>query len=354
LKLILLVFGFDLLLTAAVDAAAGGKDISREQHWVVTEERFELAVERFRLAGKSRSQPPVILSHGIFVNSRFFNLTEEQSLARDLASDGLDVWNLSLRGNGRSLNPLKGGSKSWSLDDILARDVKAVISYVVSETRSQKTAWVAYGSGGLLPYGYLGKNRDPRLGALVTIGAPVTFNHPEQEFLKTFLMLNDYPWLKQLSLRLDWPSVGSFLLGLVPSLQNGFYNHENIDGEIREKLLAEALARINPGVLEQLLLIIKQGEFVAATGDFKYRDALRKIELPVLLIGGEQDAFAPPEALRLVHRSLGAGDRTIKIFGAASKDAAPYGHFDLVLGKTAPREIFPVISEWLKQKSRRR
>jgi poly(3-hydroxyalkanoate) synthetase len=320
----------------------------------VTEERFELAVERFRLAGKSRSQPPVILSHGIFVNSQFLNLTEEYSLARYLASEGLDVWNVSLRGNGRSLNPLKGGSKNWSLEDMIDTDVRAVISYVVRETKSEKTAWVAYGSGGLLLYGYLGKHRDARLSALVTIGAPVTFNHPDQEFMKKFLVLNDYPRLKDLCLRLDWPSIGSFLLGLVPSIQNGFYNGDNIDGEIREKLLEEGLARINPGILEQLLLIIKQGEFVPAKGNFKYNKALRKIDLPVLLIGGEKDGFAPPEALRLVHQSLGTADRTIKTFGAASKDAQPYGHFDLIVGRTAPREIFPVISDWLKQKSRRR
>jgi poly(3-hydroxyalkanoate) synthetase len=354
LKLILLVICVELLLAASVSSAVGSKDISREQHWVVTEERFELAVERFRLAGKYRDQPPVILSHGIFVNSHFLNLTEEYSLARYLALQGLDVWNLSLRGNGRSLNPLKGGSKTWSLEDIIDRDIKAVISYVAKESKSEKPAWVAYGLGGLLLYGYLEKNRDSHLAALVTIGTPVTFNHPDQEFMKRFLVLNDYPRLKDLCLHLDWPSIGSFLLSFVPSIQSGFYNSENIDGEIREKLLEEGLARINPGILEQLLLVIKQGEFVPAKGDFKYRNALRRIDLPVLLVGGEKDALAPPEALRLIHRSLGTTDRTIKIFGAASKDLEPYGHFDLVLGRKARLEIFPVISEWLKQKSRRR
>jgi polyhydroxyalkanoate synthase len=136
---------------------------------------------------------------------------------------------------------------------------------------------------------------------------------------------------------------------LAPKVEAFFYNADNIEDEIKEKLLEEMLVEINPGVLEQLLLMIERGEFVSAKGDFSYRKNLSEIQIPFLLIGGEGDKVAPPGAIRAVYRAVGSGDRTLRIFGARSKDSVDYGHIDLILGKKAKDEVFPVIGRWLKQ-----
>ena len=47
----------------------------------MTEEKFELALERLRIGKKAKRQWPIVLSHGLFVNSLFMNMGEEQSLA---------------------------------------------------------------------------------------------------------------------------------------------------------------------------------------------------------------------------------------------------------------------------------
>ena len=271
-------------------------------------------------------------------------------MARYLAKEGFDVWNLSLRGTGRSLNPLKGGPKSWTLDDMMDRDLPAVIRYVQKESGRPKVAFLGYEMGGLLLYGYVEKTGGPGLAALATIAAPVTFNHPRQEPLKRLLKLEGSPTLKKLFLSLNSPFLARALIPFVPKLEAIFYNPENIDDEVKAKFLEEALAEINPGVLDHLLSMIKRGEFISAQGNFSYRKNLARIQLPSLFVGGEEDRLAPPEALRVIHRAVSSTDRTLRIFGPGSKDSASYGHIDLILGKRAREEVFPAIGRWLKER----
>lgn len=319
----------------------------------MTKEKFELAMERLRVGKKARRRIPVILSHGFLVNSRFLNLDRDHSLAKYLAREGFDVWNLSLRGTGRSLNPLRGGPKRWNLDDMIGKDLPAVIRYVRKESGSPKVNWVGYEMGGLLMYGYLEKKGRSGLASLVTIGAPVIFNRPEQEPLKILLKLDESPTLEKIVLYLNGPFLGRLLIPLVPTLEEFFYNPENIDQKVKEKLLEMALSPVNPGVLDHLSQMIRKGEFVSAKGDYSYRKNLAKVRVPVLLIGGEKDPMAPPKALRDTHRALGTKDRTLRIFGSRSKDPVKYGHFDLILGKKAREEVFPVIGKWLRRRDRR-
>ena len=304
LKTFLIFLLIAIFFPVPVVLAGEGAAVYREQHWAVTAEKFELALERLRVGKKTRIQSPIVLVHGLFVNSLFFNLDEEQSLARYLAKEGFDVWNLSLRGTGRSLGPLKGGPKDWSLDDIIDRDLSAVIRYVQKAAGSSKVICLGYEMGGLLLYGYLERKGDSGVAALVTIGAPVTFNHPQQEPMKRLLSLEGSPTLNKLFLSLNAPFFGRWLVPLVPKIERLFYNPENIEAEVKAKLLEDALTEINPGVLDHLLLMIKRGEFVSAKEDFSYRKNLAKIHLPALFIGGEGDMLAPPEAIRLVYRGV--------------------------------------------------
>lgn len=345
-----LIFLSPFLFSTPVAISREALSISRELHWAVTGEKFELAMERLRPEKASTRRSAVVLSHGLFVNSLFLNLDEHYSLARYLASEGFDVWNLSLRGTGRSLDPLRGGPKNWTLDDIIEKDIASVIRYVQKEGHKPKVIWIGYETGGLLLYGYLQKKGASGLSALVTIAAPVTFTHSDQEPMKRLLRLDGSPTLKKIFLSLNGPTLARFLIPFVPKLERLFYNPENMEDEIKEKLLDEAITDINPGVLDHLLLMIKRGEFMSATGDFSYRKNLAKIQLPLLLIGGEKDQVAPPEAVWAVHRAVGSADRTVRIFGPRYKDAAAYGHMDLILGMKSRQEVFPVIGEWLKRR----
>lgn len=348
-----LIFLSPFLFSTPVAVSREALSISRELHWAVTAEKFELAMERLRPEKAAPRRSAVVLSHGLFVNSLFLNLDEHYSLARYLAGEGFDVWNLSFRGTGRSLNPLRGGPKTWTLDDIIDKDIASVIRYVQKESHKPKVIWIGYETGGLVLYGYLQKKDASGLSALVTIGAPVTFTHSNQEPMKKLLRLDESPTLKKIFVSLNGPTLGRLLIPLVPKLERLFYNPENMEDETKEKLLADALTEINPGVLDHLLLMIKRGEFVSAKGDFSYRKNLAKIQLPLLLIGGEKDQVAPPEAILAVYRKVGSADRAMRIFGPRYKDSAAYGHMDLILGMKARQEVFPVIGGWLKRRDGR-
>ncbi len=350
---VLLLFG-EFFIAVSSGRSAELPSITRELHWAVTPEKFELALERLRSSSKVRRRTPVVLSHGFFVNNLFLNLDEERSLARYLAEEGFDVWNLSLRGIGRSLNPLRGEPKSWGLDEMIDTDLSTVVRYIQKETGSPKIAWVGYDMGGLLLYGYAERKGGAGLAAGVAIAAPVTFHHPEQGPIKNLLKLQERPTLKNLFLRLNGPFLGRLLIPLIPQIGKLFYNPENLDDETQEKWLEEALAEINPGVLDHLLLMIEKEEFVAAKGNFNYRKNLARIRLPLLLIGGENDALAPPEAMRVVHQGIASADRTLRIFGPRARDSAAYGHVDLILGRKARTEVFPVIGKWLQQRDKSR
>jgi len=39
----------------------------------------------------------------------------------------------------------------------------------------------------------------------------------------------------------------------------------------------------------------------------------------------------------------------VQIFGKEFGQAEHYGHFDLLLGKNAAQEVFPVVAEWLEE-----
>lgn len=326
--------------------------VARKLHWAVTEKKFELAMERFR-PKNPRQRTPVVLSHGFLVNSRFLNLTRKYSLAQYLAEEGFDVWNLSLRGTGRSLKPLKAPPKKWSLDDMINDDLSPVIRYIQRQSGSPRVNWVGFEMGGLLLYGYLEKKRSRSgIGALVTIGTPVTFNDSKQEPMKMLLKLEDSPTWKKILLYLDSPLVKRLLIPRISAVEKFFYNPENIDQEVEKRFLETALAPVNPGVLDHMITMIRKGEFVSATGNHSYRKNLAKIRVPVLIIGGEKDPLAPPQVLRATYRELKSRDRTRRIFGSRPKDSVAYGHYDLILGKKAKEEVFPLIGSWLKKRSR--
>ena len=96
---------------------------------------------------------------------------------------------------------------------------------------------MGYELGGLLFYGYLEKSGGAGLAGAVTIAAPVTYTYPQQQVLKKLLPLADSPFLRNLFLYLNGPFLGRLLIPLAPQIERVFYNPENMDDEIKSKLL---------------------------------------------------------------------------------------------------------------------
>jgi polyhydroxyalkanoate synthase len=338
-----------LLLAAAALFAAPDAPVSREHQWIVTKKKFELHAERLRPAGQRGSRAGLLLLHGLFLGSAFLNLDEEHSLARYLALQGFDVWNVSLRGSGRSLLPLKEPPPSWTLDSIIEEDLPDALRQIQAQTPGAAVGCVGYELGGVLLLGYAARRLKPGCSVLVAVASPLTFHHPEQEPLRKLLPLKESRWRRQIVLYLNAPFLARLFLSVSPAMQRIFYEPDNLDEGVREKVLTEALIAVNPGVLDHLLVVIDRREFVSHDGGFNYRRHLSRAQLPVLLIGGEKDPLAPAASLKEIYRTLGSRDKTARVFGSKS---GGYGHLDLIVGKRAKEEIFSPIGKWLRERLR--
>ncbi len=335
-----------LLASTAQAASLDDEYVTWKRHWAVTDTKFEISAKRFRLNKNLRHPRPVILIHGLLVDSRFLDFGRA-SLAGYLAEAGFDVWNLSLRGTGRSLNPLGWGKKPWTLDDILKDDFPAVLEYVRKTTGEAEVFVVGYELGGTLAFAHAGTVPEHGVAGIVGIAAPMSFDSREQDGLDILLRLDRQPTLRNALLSWNSSAVNRFLF-MVPGFKEVFYNPKNMDPRVAQQLLETLLIPVNPGVLEQLITTVDKDEFVSADGATSYREALSNIRVPVLLVGGAADPIAPPEALKTVYSELASDDRDLMIFWSDPEEDTPYGHFDLILGRNARKEVFPLIRRWLE------
>ncbi len=76
------------------------------------------------------------------------------------------------------------------------------------------------------------------------------------------------------------------------------------------------------------------------------------MNVPILLIAGQVDNLAPPEVVRFAYNKVSSTDKTYRMFGRVNGYKANYGHNDLMLGKHAREEVFPLISQWLTERNR--
>ena len=120
---------------------------AHEIHLVPTGDGWRVALSRYRPSNPSHRYP-VLLCHGLSANRFSFDIDEETSLARHLASRGYDVWVLELRGHGLSDHPrwFSGRKFGWSFDDYVLQDGPAAIDHILQQTGASRcigwgTAW---------------------------------------------------------------------------------------------------------------------------------------------------------------------------------------------------------------------
>ena len=70
---------------------------------------------------------------------------------------------------------------------------------------------------------------------------------------------------------------------------------------------------------------------------------LNNIDAALLVLAGEKDHIVLPEQARAAMDYMGSGDKTYYEF--------PIGHGGLVFGGIARNKVFPIISQWLSERS---
>jgi pimeloyl-ACP methyl ester carboxylesterase len=307
-----------------------------ELYRVPTDDGAAVALGRYHARGERRYAEPVILCHGLGVNRFHMDFDERYSLARYLARAGFETWVMELRGRG-----LAGPCGESSFDDQAEHDVRCAVRTVLS-TGAKEVLWVGHSKGGLTLYGHLARNPQAPVRAAVALGSPFTF--AVQPGLKQFIQRVE-PLLRLKSVPIR-RITGIALFGAPPGpLTRYMMLAENMDPDVVRKALANMPSDISGGVVRQFAQWISTDSFCMVDGTC-YRKPLAGAKLPVLLIAGSKDLLAPPLAVARAQEYLG-GPVKLMVAGRGHGFAEDYGHADLVLGRRAPDEIFPLVEAFL-------
>jgi polyhydroxyalkanoate synthase subunit PhaC len=348
-----------MLLSRLIDfasrlaSAAAAAAVADERHFATTDDGWRLALHRYKpAAGSSARAYPVILCHGLAANRFGFDLAPEVSLARRLAALGFDVFALELRGHGDS-DPasLRGPRRwGWSFDDYLRRDMPAAIDRVRALTGAPLVHWVGHSMGGILLYAYLASTGGSGLASGTAIGSSLDYSASASGFHRTLRLRALGRYLPAIPLgrviRLGAPLMGRY----GTSLERFNLWPENVEGHFIRALHTSGFHTVSTPVLLQLATAFEAGGMRSWDGTRRYLDDLRAARLttPVLVMGADRDEQCPPSAIELTYDALG-GPKRLALFGLAHGHLSHYGHFDLIIGRHAAREVWPSLEEWLLQ-----
>jgi len=312
-----------------------------ELHRVPTEDGASIALARYQPRDTRRFVEPVILCHGLGANRLILDLDEKYSLARYLARRGFETWVMELRGRGLAGPPLDS-----TFDAQAQYDVGAAIKTVLAAGH-QRVTWLGHSKGGLLLYAHLGRNPAAAVKAAVILGSPATF--AVQPGLKRFVRTIG-PLLKRASLPASRLGALS-LIGPPPSpVSRYLIRDENVEPEIAKRALALVASDIPGGVARQFADWVMTGRFCSADGGYDYRLGMENIRIPMMLLAGSQDLLAPPLAVARAKDHLKGPVKWV-VAGRAHGFAEDYGHSDLIIGRRAPEEIFPLVASYLAAQS---
>jgi len=143
------------------------------------------------------------------------------------------------------------------------------------------------------------------------------------------------------------PLAGRFALPLSDVL----VNPEAIAPEVVRRIYANLIDSMGYRLLRQLDDWTRHDRFCSRDAARDYRARLQHVTQPVLVLGGAADGLAPPEAIAAQAALLGSPDKTVMVFGKANGDTLDYGHGDLLLGVSAPAEVYPRIVTWVQERA---
>ncbi len=251
------------------------------------------------------NNPKVLLVPGTFSNHTFWLGTRGIGFARTLSDAGYEACVLDPRGHGLSDRPTK--QQDWGIDDWARADVPTALRAIAST--HEPVHIIGHSAGGAVILASL--SAEPQLHALVrsvtTLGTPV-------------------PWLQ------PWRGVGARLIKATSQLL----------GRFPARLLRLGPEDELPHVMSQWMNWNIKGHWLGDDGT-DYTTGFARIRLPLLMIAGGADRFfAPPEACRGLFEMIGSPRKQFEVFDGLD-------HVSMVVSKRARAEVWPRILAFLSE-----
>ncbi|MBI4950875.1 MAG: alpha/beta fold hydrolase [Myxococcales bacterium] len=306
-------------------------------------------------SGRGRTAPtkaPVLLVHGYGQNRYAWHLPS-RSFSNYLAAGGYDVFNLDLRGHGRSR--YLGARPPKDLSEYVREDLPAAVAEVRRLSGERPVFLVGHSLGGLISYAAAARLKDAVAG-VVTLGSPYHFTAGSRflSLLGSAMLAVDRAvplghgalplkgageLLRLARVLMESPIFPLPIRGYAP-------------GSIERRVLGQHMSlAMDQGSITVIRNMFLRAAEARATGHrlgvlYGYAAAFEALDLPLLVIAGSEDSLAPPESVEPAFARSHSSDKTYRVF--------PRGHIDIIMGRDAPLTVWPLILAWLHTHVRQR
>jgi polyhydroxyalkanoate synthase subunit PhaC len=309
-----------------------------------------LAMVRKRSASSDHTLAPVLLVHGYGQNRYAWHLPS-RSFSNYLAHAGFDVFNLDLRGHGRSRH--LGARRPGCVTDFVREDLPAAIREVEHLSGRRGVYLVGHSLGGLISYATAASMRESVRG-IVTLGSPYLFTRGSW----ALRLLGDVMLAVDRKMHLGHGALPLKGWGEAVRLARVFIESPMFPlpirgfspGSMEPNILAQHMSlAMDAGSITVLRnMFLTAAESRASNhrlgGLTGYASAFEELDLPLLVIAGSKDDLAPPESVVPAFERSRSTNKSYRVF--------PRGHIDLVVGREAPLSIWPLVEAWLRARVR--
>ncbi|MBT8768293.1 alpha/beta fold hydrolase [Metapseudomonas boanensis] len=309
----------DLFPVALMSAELRGdltEDVYRLKPGNSPDPSVELVLTRLGIFGRESARgAPVILLHGSFSNRRFWYSPKGIGLGPFLARAGFDIWIAEMRGHG--LSPRNQHYRRNRVADYARYDLPAIADFVCEQT-GEVPHWIGHSLGGTTLAAALGGHYlgEGQVASVALFGSQVS---------RTYWPLKMPP--------VEWG--GRLLLKRFEVLSGSLLKRGPEDEPI-------GLA------LESLRWHGLFGRFGDAESD--WWAGLSEVPMPVLAVAAAGDVQDPVWACRKLLEQFPEESRHFLCLSREEGFAGDYGHVEMLIGKDAQREVWPLVARWLEDR----
>lgn len=315
---------------------------------LVTDDGCAISLVHYRAHRTPGRQPltPVLLLHGFGSRAEIWQSPVQSiNLGSYLSLLGHPVYLLNLRHR-------EGGGlrRSWDLEDYLHHDIPTSLQWIREHANQPGVHWIGHSMGGMLGYMYQILNPMHGIRSLTTLGSPgLKGRTGEGQLLQAARTLTRIA-----------PVLRTCRIDLIPlSLISGALTMSNIvvspsalTNSVRDFVSYRRqpiFGNFSGNETRQLTSLMSPEGLRSSRYEFNYSDRTHHIRTPLLGIAGDRDFLAPPALVRRGIDEAGSSRRNFIEAGPASGAPRSYGHLDLVMGRDAVHDIFPLIGNWIAE-----
>jgi pimeloyl-ACP methyl ester carboxylesterase len=244
---------------------------------------------------------------------------------------------------------------NWSVDDHINHDIPAAIRYVLKKTGQKRVHWIGHSMGGMAMFAYLGQNPNAQtqIKSFVAAAVPMVAFHPLSEPMQLLVDAEAAIGVGSKLVGSSAPATWGAIFGdLQTPTDKLFFHGDNVEPDVVRALNKQAQEEIAPSQLKQLIAMLRTERFTSLDGSIDYVEALTRVEKPTCFLVGTVDNMATPGAVRFAYRQIASDDKEFNLFGRVNSHKDDYGHDDVIIGRNARSEVYPVIRKWLDRHPR--